>query len=120
MRLLILARQFQLPGGGWLILGRNKEENSLLKTMAQGEDAVLSMSSRPGPTAILRRAAVFYENDATLHDDLRLAASLLVRFGRKPVEGPSETDACISLMEKRENMVVSPLTDHVLQEWAMK
>ena len=56
VRLLLTGRQFLLPGGGWLILGRNAAENARLLTMVQDGDAVLSMPVRPGPTALLRRA----------------------------------------------------------------
>jgi len=56
VRLLLTGRQFLLPGGGWLILGRNEQENARLLTMVQEGDAVLSMPVRPGPTALLRKA----------------------------------------------------------------
>jgi len=119
VRLLLLGRQFRLPGNGWLILGRNNEENELLLAIAQAEDAVLSMPVRPGPTALLRRAAIAYEDDASRLDDLRLAASLVVRFGKKTVGGAPETDVRLSLGNKTEVLTVSPLADQSFQQWIL-
>jgi len=119
VRLLLLGRQFRLPGNGWLILGRNNQENELLSIIAQAEDAVLSMPVRPGPTAILRRAATTYENEASRLDDLRLAASLVVRFGKKMDGCAPETDVCISIGGKTEVLTVSPLADQLFQQWIL-
>ncbi len=119
VRLLLLGRQFRLPGNGWLILGRNNDENELLSIIAQAEDAVLSMPVRPGPTAILRRAAITYENEASRLDALRLAASLVVRFGKKMDGGAPETDVRISLGGKTEVLTVSPLADQLFQRWIL-
>jgi hypothetical protein len=119
VRLLLLGRQFRLPGNGWLILGRNNEENELLSIIAQPEDAVLSMPVRPGPTAILRRAAITYEDDASRLDDLRLAASLVVRFGKKMDGGTPETDVRISLGDKTEVLTVFPLAEQRFQQWIL-
>lgn len=119
VRLLLLGRQFRLPGNGWLILGRNNQENELLSIIAQADDAVLSMPVRPGPTAILRRAATTYENEASRLDDLHLAASLVVRFGKKMEGCAPETDVCISIGGKTEVLTVSHLADQRFQQWML-
>lgn len=84
--LLLVGRQFQLPGGGWLIIGRDMRDNDKLTAWAESGDALLKMQERPGPTALLRRAAMFYDNREEQMRDLQLAARLVVRYGRK-VEG---------------------------------
>lgn len=119
VRLLLVGRQFLLPGGGWLILGRNKEENRLLQTMVRMEDAVLSIPVRPGPTAILRRAAICYDHPDDLRKDLYLAASLVVRFGRKINDAAARVEVCVTLGNQSEVLAALPLADHLFQGWLL-
>ena len=119
VRLLLFGRQFRLPGGGWLILGRNQEENSLLSSLAQIEDAVLAVAVRPGPTGILRRAANCYSDDSCRQSDLLLAAALVVRFGKKREDDPAETNVFFSLGLKTTVLTVLPLADQVFQDWVL-
>lgn len=118
--LLLVGRQFVLPGGGWLILGRNEQENARLLTMAEEDDAVLSMPVRPGPTAILKRVTTSYESDAQLQDALQLAASLVVRFGRKIKEGSPEGEIRVSLKGETWSVTALPLDDTLFQGWALE
>ncbi|MFH2124555.1 MAG: thiamine biosynthesis protein [Pseudomonadota bacterium] len=118
--LLLLGRQFLLPGGGWLILGRNEQENARLLTMAQEEDAVLFMPVRPGPSAILRRAALCYEDKAQLQEALELAASLVVRFGRKIKDGAPEGEVQVSVRKETQTLTILPLADKIFLEWALE
>jgi hypothetical protein len=117
VRLLLIGRQFLLPGGGWLILGRNEQENARLAPMAQGDDALLTMPVRPGPTAILRRAATSYENNGQLQEALRLAASLVVRFGKKTPDGPPEGEVHVAMGPKTQILTVPPLADNEFHGW---
>jgi hypothetical protein len=119
IRLLLLGRQFLLPIGGWLILGRNEQENVRLTAMAQEDDALLSMPVRPGPAAILRRAATSYANDAQLQEALQLAAALVVRFGKKIPDGPPEGEVRVSLGHETQTLTVQPLADKEFQGWAV-
>ena len=119
VRLLLMGRQFLLPGGGWLILGRNAPENARLLTLAQENDAVLFMPVRPGPTALLRRAAICYEDNARLQGALQLAASLVVRFGKKNKDAPPEGEVQISVGGEAQTVTVLPLADGVFQGWAL-
>ena len=118
-RLLLTGRQFLLPGGGWLILGRNEQENARLLTMVQEGDAVLSMPVRPGPTALLRRPGRCYEYGAQLQEALQLAASLVVRFGKKMKDGPAEGEVRISMGRETHTLTVPLLADHVFQGWIL-
>lgn len=74
-RLLLAGRQFGLPDGGWLALGRGEEENSRLEHLAIAGDLLLKCISRPGPVGLLR----FAGSD----NDIRLAAAITVRYGKK-------------------------------------
>jgi membrane protein implicated in regulation of membrane protease activity len=88
--------------------------------MAEEDDAVLSMPVRPGPTAILKRATTSYESDAQLQDDLQLAASLVVRFGRKIKEGSPEGEIRVSLKGESWSVTALPLDDSLFQGWALE
>ncbi len=80
---LLVGRQFLLPGGGWLVLGRNEGENNYITECREAGDIMLNMEEHPGPTALLRRADTLYEDEEHLVVDIRLAARLVVRYGKK-------------------------------------
>lgn len=86
---LLTGRQFVLPGGGWLVIGRDQQDNEQLRQQRQEDDVLLCMVDHPGPTALLRRTSVLYDDDAKLTADLELAGRLVVRFAKK-VEGRHE------------------------------
>ncbi len=75
LRFMQVGRQFRLPGGGWLALGRNQEENEVVLSLFRPGDILLQMDDWPGPTGIIR-----YGDDA---GDRRLAAAILKRFAGK-------------------------------------
>ncbi len=71
---LLIGRQLRLPqdaGGGWIILGRDA-----------ADDALLFMEEWPGPSALLKKAALF-DNADILQKNIVIAASLIVRYGKK-------------------------------------
>lgn len=75
IRLLLVGRQFQLPAGAWLVLGRDQRENERLLTLVRDGDLVLRMSEWPGPVGVIRN----FVDQA----DLALAAGLIRRFSKK-------------------------------------
>ncbi len=82
---LLVGRQLRLPeevGGGWLILGRDERENDRLAQLAAEDDALLFMEEWPGPSALLKKAALFDDVDL-LMKNLVIAASLIVRYGKR-------------------------------------
>jgi hypothetical protein len=87
---LLTGRHFRLPGGGWLILGRDESENQKLEGLRQENDMLFFMESRPGPTGILRRAASLPADG--LARDVRVAAALVVRYGKKADSREAEVD----------------------------
>lgn len=75
IHLLTIGRQFILPGGSWLVLGRDERENLALAPLRQPGDLLLQMENWPGPVAILRNLAT--------PADLELAGGLIRHFSRK-------------------------------------
>jgi tRNA U34 2-thiouridine synthase MnmA/TrmU len=56
-RLLAVGRQFRLPGGAKLVVGRNQAENAALLEMCPPGDLVLRAVDRKGPVAVLSSGA---------------------------------------------------------------
>ena len=79
MQLITVGRQFQLPGGAWLAMGRKEAENIILEGLTQPGDVLLQLDDRPGPFAVLRYKSC--------EDDLSLAAGLVARYGKKNDDG---------------------------------
>jgi len=75
LHLLLTGRQFRLPSGSWLVLGRDQRENEHLLSLVRSGDLVLRMSEWPGPVAVIRNFAG--------GDDLPLAAGLVRHFSKK-------------------------------------
>ncbi len=105
--LLLTGRHFRLPGGGWLILGRDEPENQKLEALRQETDMLLSMESRPGPTGILRRAASL--SAGGLARDMRVAAALVVRYGKKI--GPREAEVDVFFQGGKNVLIAEPPAD---------
>lgn len=112
IRLLLLGRQFRLPSGHWLVLGRNEQENERLEKLRGPEDWLLHMPKHFGPLGLLRRAA------AADADAAALAAGLIVRYSRKtdgvPLPGDVEIDQGGSVLLLRDT---APLPDELFSSW---
>lgn len=119
IRLLLVGRQFILPGGGWLILGRIEGENDRLLELAGEDDAVLQMEERPGPAALLRRAARFYAEAETRAADLDLAAALVARYSRKLNGLPQTGEVVVTLSGRRWTIAAEPLADELFAGWML-
>jgi hypothetical protein len=117
IKLLLVGRQFRLPGGHWLILGRNEQENDRLEELCDPDDWLLYMPERPGPTALLRRASKMVAGTVEEPKMLIWAAGMVVRYGRK-IEGkllPGEV-----LLERdgnQEMLDAEPVADDVFSDW---
>ncbi len=119
IRFLLTGKQFILPGGGWLILGRDEAENKTLENLVGNEDALLLMEDWPGPTAVLRRVGSYYASDAELREALNLAAALVVRFGRKLPVGRSFAEVTCTYGGKRTLICTDPLAGDTFQHWRL-
>ncbi|HIE06042.1 MAG TPA: DUF814 domain-containing protein, partial [bacterium (Candidatus Stahlbacteria)] len=70
--LLKIGRHFRIGEQSRLIVGRNKEENEQLPHLTKSGDLVLTVSSIPGPTAILRGIAN--------REILKIATGIVARY----------------------------------------
>ncbi len=117
IKLLLVGRQFRLPGGHWLILGRNEQENDILVDLSGPGDWLLLMPERPGPTALLRRAAEMVAGTAEERETVSLAAGLVVRYGRKTGGKLLPGEVELKRDTGREIMQAEPLQDTVFTNW---
>ena len=70
--LLAVGRQFRLPGGAKLVVGRNHAENESLFEMKPSGDLFVKAYERKGPVAVLDGEAV--------EEDLDMAARIVSRY----------------------------------------
>ena len=114
---LMTGRQFLLPGGGWLVVGRDEKDNIQLAELKQEDDILICMDEHPGPTALLRRTSTLYEDRSNISGDLELAKKLVVRYAKK-VKGKHETQVVQVHKESGvEKSVAAPLADEVFANW---
>ncbi len=73
--LLKFSRQFRLPEGGRIIVGRNRADNLALKALAEQGRTILHTVNVPGPTAVIL-------GDIT-EGDLQRAAGIIASYGDK-------------------------------------
>lgn len=119
IRVLLIGRQFILPGGGWLIVGRDEKDNIRLEKLAQAEDGVLLMEDWPGPLAVLKKAGSQYPDKEKLAGDIELAASLVVRYAKKLPENISTGEVTCTLGESRQVIQAEPLADDIFRDWGL-
>jgi tRNA U34 2-thiouridine synthase MnmA/TrmU len=77
VELLKVGRHFRLDGQTKLVVGRNHDENELVKSLAIDGDAVMEASDSVGPTCILRSKLI---NDELLSS----AAAIVLRYSDAP------------------------------------
>jgi tRNA-uridine 2-sulfurtransferase len=117
MKLLLVGRQFCLPGGHWLVLGRNEQENDALAKLRQAEDWQLFMPDHPGPLALLRRGEKITEAGRQ-KDLVSLAAALVVRYSKKTAGKALPGLVVLERKQQEEKLTqVNPLPDVLYQEW---
>ncbi|MFH1021318.1 MAG: thiamine biosynthesis protein [Pseudomonadota bacterium] len=111
IRLLLFGRHFQLPHGGWLVLGRDEAENARLEALHDPGDYLVHMPERSGPMGVL--------HEAGHPDDFAAAAGLVVRFGKK-MAGASAVATVLFASEREERrLAAEPLADGLFQGWAL-
>jgi tRNA-uridine 2-sulfurtransferase len=84
--LLKVGRHFRLDKKTKLIVGRNHDENEMIKALATDQDAVLEARDSVGPTCVLRSLAI---TDA----QLALAAAITLRYS----DGPRDKDSIVKI-----------------------
>ena len=101
--LLQVGRHFQMPGNGFLVVGRRDEENQKLIKLKQGGDIFLKVHSIPGPLGLIRGK----EEEG----NLCLAASIVTRYSK----AKSQDEVQVSYGQDIENLwgrlLVKPAED---------
>lgn len=110
IRLLLFGRHFQLPHGGWLVLGRDEAENVRLKMLHDPGDFLVHMPERSGPMGVLHSGHP---------DDFAAAAGLVVRFGKKTVGESAAATVLFASGGEERRLVAEPLADELFQGWAL-
>ena len=110
IRLLLIGRQFRLPGGGWLGIGRDQHDNERIDAVALPEDLHLETVDRPGPLGILKYA--------TDPEDRQLAAGIVARFAKKGPKFPAAAVISVKAQgEDSEELSAVPLDDATFESW---
>jgi len=115
--LMLIGRQFLLPNRGWLILGRDEKENDRLEALQEPGDIKLWIEERPGPIALLRRAAEFYDDGKSRRTDIDYAAGLIVRYAKKIEGQPAAGRVVIVENSSRSERFTEPLEDDTFRDW---
>jgi tRNA-specific 2-thiouridylase len=119
VRALLVGRQLMLPRGGWLIVGRDEKDNKRLLKLVEPEDALLHMEQWAGPTAILKKAAK-YSSDVARDRDIELAASLVVRYGKKLPEGIDTQEVICNFDGVRQIIIAEPFPGNEHMGWVLQ
>jgi tRNA-uridine 2-sulfurtransferase len=110
--LLLEGRQFNLPTGGWLVVGRNKRENEKLERIRQTDDWLLKTVDIPGPMAVLR-----YSDQP---EELEAAAALVVRYIKQSARESAPVRVMAERKDIRRYLEVRPLNDSLVRQWLQK
>lgn len=114
-RLAVTGRQFILPGGWWLVLGRDKAENERLWALKRDSDLFLHSKKVPAPAGILRNPLAKGQkpDDATV----KLAAAMMLHYCRK-CQGTLEVQTeCCGKVDKA--TASEPLAREKIEEFAV-
>lgn len=118
IRLMLIGRQFLLPEGGWLILGRDEKEALRLDELREEEDIALFVEERPGPLAVLRRARTAAGSTAAAAD-VAAAAALVARYAKKIEGRPAPARVVVVDGSCRRETIAEPLADEVFADWVV-
>jgi hypothetical protein len=99
------------------VLGRDEKENDRLEELQEQGDIKLFIEERPGPVALLRRAAELYDNEQDRREDLDSAAALVTRYAKKTAGRPTGGNVVIIERGARSVSYREPLADEMFKEW---
>lgn len=115
--LMLVGRQFLLPGGGWFILGRDEKENMKLDHLREDGDIRMDIEERPGPTGLLRRAHTLYGVKSTRDDDILRAAGLIVRYAKKINGAFCGGHVVVEERDAHYTLEANPVPDDQFSDW---
>lgn len=104
IRFVLTGRQFRLPGGGKLIMGRRRKENERVAALRKPGDIELKPEDRPGPLGLLR-----YTKDPA---DIEYAASLIISYSKKSADLPLKGVVQVTDGGQVRTIETSPLPRH--------
>ena len=108
--LLRVGRQFRLPGGTKLVVGKREEENERLAGLAKEGAVILESASAPGPTALAYGPLT--------PDDIQAAAGVVARYADRRTEGAPCIVACRRVGGgETEDLGVEPLPAETVAGW---
>lgn len=110
--LLMVGRQFILPTGGWLVVGRDEKQNDKLEKLRQPGDWLLQPSIIPGPTAILRYSK--------FRDEIDTAAAIVTRFAKKSALVDRTAIITAEYKGTSHEIEAHALEDAIFQPWLQK
>jgi len=116
---LMTGRQFLLPGGGWLVVGRDEKDNDQLTEFKQDDDILFCMDDHPGPTALLRRTASLYDEGDKLLSDMEYSRGLVVRYAKKVDGVPQPQIVQVHRGDNVDKVLTPPLDDEVFSDWLL-
>ncbi len=117
--LLLVGRQFVLPGGGWLILGRDEKDNIRIDELREAGDIRFDIDERAGPTALLRRAQEIYPSKESRDGDVSIAAGLVTRYAKKVNNEACGGTVIVEEGDDRYEVTVEPAKDDDFRNWLM-
>ncbi|MBI4793997.1 MAG: thiamine biosynthesis protein [Deltaproteobacteria bacterium] len=106
IRFLLVGRQFRLPHGGWLAIGRDEKENDAVMGIRQPGDLILRADDRPGPTALLRHCRN--------QEDVSLSAALVARYCKKNSGAPLQTMVTVTDDRAESLLSAAPVSEEQL------
>lgn len=115
--LLLVGRQFRLPGGHWFVLGRNESENERIAALAREDDWLLTMVSQTGPTGLLRCAPQSLVDSPGAGQLAELATGIVVRYGRKIEGGRPAAEVLVRRNGEQRTITAFPLADDTFASW---
>ncbi len=110
--LMMVGRQFKLPSGAWLVVGRNQSENIKIESLLQADDWLLEPKDIPGPSAILR-----YNSRP---EELETAAAIVARYSKKSARKNGNVIIVAARNETRQLFDSYPLDDTLFRPWLRK
>ncbi|MEM2759723.1 MAG: hypothetical protein QXU32_04645 [Nitrososphaerales archaeon] len=105
--LLKVGRHFRIANNAKLIVGRNKDENDIISSLALAHDLLLEVKDYKGPVALLRGS----------HDEdmMRIAASIVCRYS--DARAGNECAVTIKNSDGSKEISVSPIENEQLNSY---
>lgn len=92
--LLKYGRHFRLPDGVKVIVGRNEEENTIIRNLAKEKDLLFEVIGYPGPVLLLRNMKE--------ENDIETAGSICARYS----DGKNEREVEVKVWNKKQSRII--------------